>query len=265
MLATTRVLLLLVVFLPLLSAALVPLFGSAARRVALWLALFHLVVVIAVVYLAVPVLSSRAAPEVASRDRGLIKFLPVYIPGDDSGRAGAPNRTTWTLLSLAPAPTNKPGPHIQFFVGLDGLNIWLVALASFMLIIAILISWESIQDRPGAFYGWMFLLQGGAIGAFLSFDVILFYVFFELTLIPSLFLIGGWGVGSGRRDAARKFFLYTLAGSFLTLIGVIGIVLTNPNADGTITFSLPDLMLNVQDKLNKAFDLAKTGNSEKPA
>jgi len=218
MLATTRVLLLLVVFLPLVSAALVPLFGSAARRVALWLALVHLIVLIAMVSFAVPVLNMRAESVGMHLESGLVKFQPVFVPGDDSEKAGTSYRTTWTLLSLTPSPTNKPGPRIQFFVGLDGLNIWLVALASFMLIIAILISWESIQERPGAFYGWMFLLQGGAIGAFLSFDVILFYAFFELTLIPAFFLIGGWGTGSGRRDAARKFFLYTLAGSFLTLI-----------------------------------------------
>ncbi|HEV3437032.1 MAG TPA: NADH-quinone oxidoreductase subunit M, partial [Gemmata sp.] len=263
MLATTRVLLLLVVFLPLVSAALVPLFGSVARRVALWLALFHLTALIAMVSFAVPVLNMRAESVGMHRETGLVKFQPVFVPGDDSEKAGTSYRTTWTLLSLTPAPTNKPGPHIQFFVGLDGLNIWLVALASFMLIVAILISWESIQERPGAFYGWMFLLQGGAIGAFLSFDVILFYAFFELTLIPSFFLIGGWGTGSGRRDAARKFFLYTLAGSFLTLIGVIGIVLTNPNSDGTITFSLPDLMGNVQNKLYFAYQEAKAGNPEK--
>jgi NADH-quinone oxidoreductase subunit M len=119
-----------------------------------------------------------------------------------------------------------------------------------------------VTERPGAFHGWLFLLQGAAIGAFLSFDVILFYVFFELTLIPAFFLIGNWGIGSGRRDAARKFFLYTLAGSLLTLVGVIGVVLTNPGPDGTITFSLPDLMRNVQVKLNAAQNAALAGNPD---
>ena len=96
--------------------------------------------------------------------------------------------------------------------------------------------------------------------------MILFYVFFELTLIPAFFLIGRWGVGCGRRDAARKFFLYTLAGSLLTLVGVIGIVLTNPTPlhppgpdrttpvltdrrrpkPGPITFSVSRLMENVE-------------------
>ena len=81
--------------------------------------------------------------------------------------------------------------------------------------------------------------------------MILFYVFFELTLIPAFFLIGSWGVGSGRRDAARKFFLYTLAGSLLTLVGVDRHrARRNPDpATGQITFSLPDLMANVQHGL----------------
>jgi NADH-quinone oxidoreductase subunit M len=264
MIATTRVLLLLVVFLPLASAALVPLFGRVARRVALWLALFHLTAMIGLVSLVVPALNFRAESEEGNRDE-VVRFRPEFVPGDVREIAEAPrsNRTSWTLLSLGSTPTTKPGPHIQFFVGIDGLNIWLVALASFLLIPVILISWESIQERPGAYYGWIFLLQGGAIGAFLSFDVILFYVFFELTLIPAFFLIGGWGMGSGRRDAARKFFLYTLAGSLLTLVAVIGIVLTNPNDDGTITFSLPDLMGNVQGKLKSAFQESKAGHPEK--
>ena len=88
-------------------------------------------------------------------------------------------------------------------------------------------------------------------------------MFFELTLIPAFFLIGRWGLGSGRRDAARKFFLYTLAGSLLTLVGVIGLVLTNPTPDGTITFSLPDLTLSVQRSLEQAFQDSLAGKPEK--
>jgi NADH-quinone oxidoreductase subunit M len=260
---TTRVLLLLVVFLPLLFAGLVPLTGRAARRVALWLATAHLMATIALVCLSIPALNARAERESLYRNNGTIKFQPNSVPGDSGTRLSAANRTSWTLFSLADTPSFKPGPRIEFFVGIDGLNIWLVALASLMLVPAILVSWESIQQRSGAFYGWMFLLQGGTIGAFLSFDVILYYVFFEITLIPAFFLIGEWGMGSGRRDAARKFFLYTLAGSLLTLIGVIGIVLTNPNPDGTITFSLPDLMGNVQEKLNEAFKESKAGKPDK--
>ncbi len=209
-----------------------------------------------------PALNFRAETEII-RKQDTVKFAPLYVPGDIGNKVSAPYRTNWTFLNLTDSPLSHPGPRIQFFLGLDGLNIWLVALASFMLLPTILVSWSSIQERCGAFYGWMFLLQGSAIGAFLSFDVILFYVFFEITLIPAFFLIGGWGTGSGRRDAARKFFLYTLAASLLTLVGVIGIVLTNPNPDGSITFSLPDLMGNVQTRLFDAEKESKAGKPEK--
>jgi NADH-quinone oxidoreductase subunit M len=251
---TARTLVLLVVLLPFVAAALLPLFGLRARRVALWLALLHLALTAAVVGLGVTVLDGRAAQEEGHAQSGYVRFQPAFVPGDPAGKDGAAQRTKWTLMTLSPTPPSpdRAGPNVQFYLGIDGLNLWLLALASLMLVPAILVSWESVKDRPGAFYGWMFLLQGGAIGAFLSFDVILFYVFFELTLIPAFFLIGRWGVGSGRRDAARKFFLYTLAGSLLTLVGLIGVVLTNPSPDGSITFSLPDLMVNVQRSLDLA-------------
>jgi len=254
--ATISFLVLLLVLVPLASAVVVPLFGRFARRVALWLAILHLGLTAAVIIPAVPVLRDRDLTV-----RGM-PLEPVFVPGSQEG---ASDHTMWTLLSLASEPTahGKVGPNIQLFLGVDGVNIWLVALASLILIPAILVSWESITERPGAFYGLMFLLQGAAIGAFLSFDVILFYVFFELTLIPAFFLIGRWGIGSGRRDAARKFFLYTLAGSLLTLIGVIGVVLTNPTPDGVITFALPDLVLSVQNRLGRAFFESQTGHPER--
>lgn len=269
--AVIRVLVLLLVLLPLVSAAVVPAFGRAARRVALLLALLHMGVTAAVVAVAIPFLDERGKTEATQRgDQVIPQFRPEFVPGDSAavgsgvrGRSdGADARTTWTLFSLANKETRPgtPGPNVQFYIGVDGLNLWLVALSSLMLVPVILVSWESIQDRPGKFFGWLFLLQAGVIGAFLSFDVVLFYVFFELTLIPSFFLIGGWGNGSARRDAARKFFLYTLAGSLLTLVGVIGVVLTNPNADGTITFSIPKLMVNVQQGLFDAHQKALAGD-----
>ena len=282
--AVIRVLVLLLVLVPLASAAVVPAFGRAARRVALLIALVHLGLTAAVVAMAIPTLDYRAEQGALNRgDASIQRFHPHFVPGDPAGAGksdGADGRTAWTLfrLSATPAAPGRPAPAVQLFLGIDGLNLWLVALAAVMLPPAILISWESVKDRPGAFYGWLFLLQAGLIGAFLSFDVILFYAFFELTLIPAFFLVGRWGVGSGRRDAARKFFLYTLAGSLLTLIGIVGAVLANPTPvhpttgrrvsdavvpldggavnqaptewalakPGPLTFSLPDLMGNVQ-------------------
>src|SRR5258705_9190461 len=100
-------------------------------------------------------------------------------------------------------------------------------------------------------------------GVFLAFDVVLFYVFFELTLVPLFFLIGIWG-GPERQYAARKFFVYTLAGSLITLVGVLGIVLTlylypPPGSEGPrqLIFSIPKLVDSVRDmnlKLPEAVD-----------
>lgn len=266
MLAAARILLLIVVFLPLAAAMISPLFGRMVRRTSLWIALVHMLVTIALLAIVVPSLYFRSDYEGRYESRDPIRMKPEFVPGDTDDNPLAPNRTSWTLLNLASSSPSKAGPKIQFYIGLDGFNVWLVALASVMFIVSLLVSWESIQDRPGAYYGWLFLLQGGAIGAFVSFDVILFYVFFELTLVPAFFLIGGWGGGSGRRDAARKFFLYTLAGSLLTLVGIVGIVLTNPNPEtGVITFSLPDLMGNVQARLDNAYNDAQAGHPEQLA
>src|SRR5205823_14251641 len=106
----------------------------------------------------------------------------------------------------------------------DGLNLWLVVLTAVLAVPAVLISWNQITDRVNEFYAWLLALQTAMMGIFLSFDIILFYIFFEVSLVPLFFLIGIWG-GPERRHAARKFLIYTLAGSLITLLGVIGVVL----------------------------------------
>lgn len=268
-----RVLLLLLVAFPLLSALVVwPLRQRAARRVALWLSLVHLGLTAAVAGGTVIALDERARQVAPGMDLGYQKFQPEFVPGDPGvggDRDASSYTTSWTLLSLADTPPDRPGPRVQLFLGADGLNIWLVVLSSLMMVPAVLVSWSGVTDRAGSYYAWLFVLQAGAVGAFLSFDVILFYAFFELTLVPAFFLIGHWGNGSGRRDAARKFFLYTLAGSLLTLIGVIGVVLTNPVTFSTpagpvttYTFALPDLMVSVQQNLLRPYVDALAGNPE---
>ena len=106
-------------------------------------------------------------------------------------------------------------PDIRFALGLDGLSIWLFELTSLLMITAIAASWESITERAPLYYAFLLALQTGLLGLFASLDVVLFYIFFEFTLIPLFFLIGLWG-GPQRRRAAVTFFLYTLAGSLLT-------------------------------------------------
>ena len=94
------------------------------------------------------------------------------------------------------------------------------------MITAIFASWESITERAAAHYALLLALETGLLGLFASLDVVLFYIFFEFTLIPLFFLIGLYG-GPERRRASVTFFLYTLAGSLLTLLGVIALVVVH--------------------------------------
>ncbi|HEV2948641.1 MAG TPA: NADH-quinone oxidoreductase subunit M, partial [Gemmataceae bacterium] len=157
---------------------------------------------------------------------------------------------TWDLLSLGQTSArqeSKP-PAIQFFIGCDGLNIWLIVLTAVLMVSGVLVSWTAIQERVNEFYAWLLLLETGMLGVFMAFDVILFYVFFELTLVPLFFLIGIWG-GPQRRYAARKFFIYTLTGSLITLLGLLGVVLACQNKTGELTFSIPRLVEIVHERL----------------
>ena len=125
-----------------------------------------------------------------------------------------------------------PQFKIQYFMGVDGLSLFLVLLTTLITVLVLLFSWEGIEKRLKAYLFLMLLLESGMIGVFLALDLVLFYVFWELTLIPMYFLIGGWGDPHGtynflgrtmswRIYAALKFFIYTLAGSALMLVGII--------------------------------------------
>ena len=109
---------------------------------------------------------------------------------------------------------------ISYYIGIDGLNLLLVLLTTLLGPIIVLSSWTYIGKAHKGYYALMLLLETGVLGVFLAFDVFLFYVFFELTLIPMVFIIGIWG-GEDRVYAAVKFVLYTLVGSLLMLVGVI--------------------------------------------
>jgi NADH-quinone oxidoreductase subunit M len=152
----------------------------------------------------------------------------------------------WELVKLG----GEGSEGVNFFIGLDGISIWLVVLTCILMVPSVLVSWTAIEERGAEFYAWLLALETAMLGVFLSFDIVLFYVFFELTLVPLFFLIGIWG-GPQRRYAARKFFIYTLTGSLITLLGVLTIVLTCAN-DAHIqklTFSIPELVSLVNERL----------------
>jgi len=183
-------------------------------------------------------------------------YRPEFVPGATAQR---PDQTTWNLIdfNLARDPrADKKSANlgtIQFYVGVDGINIWLIVLTAILMVASVLISWNSIDERVNEFHAWLLLLGFGMTGVFLAFDIILFYVFFELTLVPLFFLIGIWG-GPERRYAARKFFIYTLAGSVITLLGLIAVVIVvyQKSSPHELTFSIPELVRIFNTNLNSA-------------
>jgi NADH-quinone oxidoreductase subunit M len=113
-----------------------------------------------------------------------------------------------------------PNLGIQFTMGVDTIGLWLIVLTAVLTPVAILASFNYIKDRQPEFYAWMLVLHAGMLGVFAARDILVFYLFFEFTLIPMFFIIGIWG-GPDRRKAAGKFFLFTFAGSVLTLVSLI--------------------------------------------
>ena len=111
-------------------------------------------------------------------------------------------------------------PEIHFAISVNGVSLWLVILSTFLTPICVLISWNYIARRVKEFYAFLILLEFGLIGVFLAQDLFLFYVFWEVSLVPMYFLIGIWG-HERRIYAAVKFFLYTMAGSMLMLTAII--------------------------------------------
>jgi NADH-quinone oxidoreductase subunit M len=109
---------------------------------------------------------------------------------------------------------------IHYHLGLDGISFWFVPLTAFITVVVIISAWEAITERVNQYMGAFLILSGLMIGVFSALDGVLFYVFFEATLIPMYIIIGGWG-GPRKIYAAFKFFLYTLLGSLLTLVALV--------------------------------------------
>ena len=145
---------------------------------------------------------------------------------------------------------------VSYALGIDGISIFMVLLTTFTSAIAILGSFEYIKTRRKAFYALMLLLQMGVVGVFLATDIFLFYVFFELTLVPMYFIVGIWG-GERRIYAAVKFFLYTAVGSLLMLVAILYIYFSSGvDSFAYEAFLNAELTLREQIWLFAAFALA---------
>jgi len=140
------------------------------------------------------------------------------------------------------------GYGINYHLGVDGISLWLVLLTTFLMPIAVLSSWTSIQKRVKEFLIFMLLLEAGIIGVFVSLNLFLFYVFWEAMLIPMYFLIGVWG-GPRRVYATLKFVLMTMFGSLLMLVAIFALYSFYYKATGTYSLEIFDfykLILNPQ-------------------
>ncbi len=133
-----------------------------------------------------------------------------------------------------------PGVNITFHIAVDGISIWLVMLTTFIVPIAILASFSMVHERLRLYYAFMLLLETAMIGVFVAQDLFLYYIFWEVTLVPMYFLIGIWG-GEERIYAAIKFFLYTMAGSILMLIAILWL------GGEAGTFNVPTIAQMVRD------------------
>lgn len=130
-----------------------------------------------------------------------------------------------------------PALGINWHVGIDGISLWLVVLTGFITPIVLLA--VDPHHEPKSYTAWLLLLQAGSFGAFLALDLFLFFVMFEIVLVPMYMLIGGWGY-EDRRYAATKFFIYTMAGSALMLVAIVSVATLSAGEQG-ITFDVVEL------------------------
>ncbi|GAB3544737.1 NADH-quinone oxidoreductase subunit M [Noviherbaspirillum agri] len=145
--------------------------------------------------------------------------------------------------------------NVNYFLGVDGISVWFVLLTAFITVIVVIAGWEVIEKRVSQYMGAFLILSGLMIGVFCALDGLLFYVFFEATLIPMFIIIGVWG-GANRVYAAMKFFLYTLLGSLLTLVAVIYLYFKSGGSFEILVWHKLPLPLDVQIMIFFAFLMA---------
>ena len=129
---------------------------------------------------------------------------------------------------------------IRYTLGMDGISLLMVLLTALVTMLAVLVSWRSIHSRVGLHFALLLLMESGIMGVFLSLDLFLFYLFWEVMLIPMFFLIGIWGHGRNLYSA-MKFFLFTLSGSLLMLLAIISLYLIHGAQSGIYSFALTAL------------------------
>ena len=187
----------------------------------------------------IPLLTAMALIFVGRDNTGLIKIAGV----------GAATSTLlvslWLLFSFDVSNPGMqfvqtlhwvPALHINYLVGIDGISLWMVVLTAFLGVVSILMSLNQKKDLRN-FIALMLALEAGTLGVFLALDTILFYVFWELMLVPTYFIIGLWGEGR-RVYATMKFVIYTLVGSLLMLVAILTLTMVHYGVTHEVTFDL---------------------------
>ena len=176
---------------------------------------------------------------------GLLVTLPLYT-GFDAASAGLQfvEKAAWIERFNA-----------NYHLGVDGLSVWFVLLTAFITVVVVLAGWEVIEDRVAQYYAAFLILSGLMIGVFSAVDGLLFYVFFEATLIPMYVIIGVWG-GPSRVYAAFKFFLYTLLGSLLMLVALVYLYYASGGKFGIFDWHATQIGMTAQILLFLAFFMA---------
>src|SRR3989440_4844405 len=142
-------------------------------------------------------------------------------------------------LQLVEMRTWIPQWGISYALGVDGISLWLVLLTTLLTPVVFLSSWNAIKKHPKEYVIAFLVMEAAMIGVFIATDLLLFYVFFELTLLPMYLVIGVWG-GANRIYAAIKFFLFTIAGSLLMLLGIIYMAFLHFHDTGIWSFAVTD-------------------------
>jgi NADH-quinone oxidoreductase subunit M len=172
------------------------------------------------------------------RNRGVVRWIGLLASFGELGIAAAvldlfrTHDGGYQMVSTHPWVSSL---GISWNLGVDGISLFLVLLTAFLFVVA-LVGANEARDQK-AFTAWVLILESACLGSFLSIDLLLFFLFFELTLVPVYFLIGGWGL-EGRAHAALKFFIYTFAGSAVMLVGILSLVSIHAGETGVTTFDV---------------------------
>ena len=187
----------------------------------------------------IPLIAALGLLMVSRDNTAMIKVIGVGAAGSSF------SLSLWLLFSFDTTSAEMqfvqmfhwvPALHINYLVGVDGISLWMVVLTAFLGLVAILFSFNQ-KDGFRNFMALMLALEAGTLGVFLALDTILFYVFWELMLVPTYFLIGVWGEGR-RVYATMKFVIFTLVGSLLMLVAILSLTMIHYGATHDVTFDL---------------------------